>query len=203
MDTTTLSFPKKLNATVSNSPRTEDYKVQNIIATQLNSQGFNEMMANSLTTASYVQLSEMLKEEHNVIMLNPLSNDLAAMRQSLLFSGLEALSYNINRRNSDLKFFEFGKTYHNFKSGYEEHKHLTMFTTGNRNQESWTNTQKTKRFLLIQRLCECRFGTIGHQKTQNLPMKSDIFSEGIAIGFGNDILVEYGVVKNQSETFRH
>ena len=81
-----IKFSDKLNATVANSPRTEDYKVQNIIANQLNSQGFHEMMANSLTTSAYVQLSEMLKEEHNVLMLNPLSNDLAAMRQSLLFS---------------------------------------------------------------------------------------------------------------------
>jgi phenylalanyl-tRNA synthetase beta chain len=76
---------------------------------------------NSLTTASYIELSEMLKEEHNVTMLNPLSNDLATLRQSLLFSGLEAISYNINRRNSNLKLFEFGKSYHKF-SGFEEHK---------------------------------------------------------------------------------
>jgi phenylalanyl-tRNA synthetase beta chain len=77
-----ISFSEKLNATVSNSPRNEDYKLQNIVATQLNSQGFNEIMANSLTTASYIELSEMLKEEHNVTMLNPLSNDLATLRQS-------------------------------------------------------------------------------------------------------------------------
>ena len=112
-----IVFSKKLNATVSNSPRNEDYKVQNTVATQLNSQGFHEMMANSLTTASYVQLSEMLKEEYNVTMLNPLSSDLATMRQSLLFSGLEAISYNINRKNSDLKLFEFGKSYHKFLIG--------------------------------------------------------------------------------------
>ena len=190
-----IKFSEKLNATVSNSPRTEDYKVQNIIATQLNSQGFNEMMANSLTTSSYVQLSEMLKEEHNVMMLNPLSNDLAAMRQSLLFSGLEAVSYNINRRNSDLKLFEFGKTYHKFPSGFEEHKHLTMFITGNRNQESWTNTQKPTDFFMFKGYVNGVLSRLGIQKTQNLPMTSDVFSEGIAIGFGNDILVEYGVVK--------
>jgi phenylalanyl-tRNA synthetase beta chain len=190
-----IKFSEKLNATVSNAPRTEDYKVQNVIATQLNSQGFNEMMANSLTTASYVQLSEMLKEEHNVMMLNPLSSDLAAMRQSLLFSGLEALSYNINRRNSDLKFFEFGKTYHKFESGYEEHKHLTMFITGNRNQESWTNAQKPTDFFLFKGYVNAVLERLGIQKTQNLPMTSDVFSEGIAIGLGNDILVEYGVVK--------
>ncbi|QBN17505.1 phenylalanine--tRNA ligase subunit beta [Flavobacterium nackdongense] len=190
-----IKFSDKLNATVSNAPRTEDYKVQNVVASQLNSQGFNEMMANSLTTSSYVQLSKMLKEEHNVIMLNPLSNDLAAMRQSLLFSGLEALSYNINRRNSDLKFFEFGKTYHKFESGYEEHKHLTMFITGNRNQESWTNPQKPSDFFLFKGYVNAVLERLGIKKTQNLPMTSDVFSEGIAIGLGNDILVEYGVVK--------
>jgi phenylalanyl-tRNA synthetase beta chain len=190
-----IKFSEKLNATVSVSPRTEDYKVQNVIATQLNSQGFNEMMANSLTTSAYVQLSEMLKEEHNVVILNPLSNDLAAMRQSLLFSGLEAIPYNINRRNSDLKLFEFGKTYHKFPSGYEEHKHLTMFITGNRNQESWTNKQKPTDFFLFKGYVNGVLSRLGIQKTQNLPMTSDVFSEGIAIGFGNDILVEYGVVK--------
>jgi len=190
-----IKFSEKLNATVSNSPRTEDYKVQNVIATQLNSQGFNEIMANSLTTSTYVQLSEMLKEEHNVLILNPLSNDLAAMRQSLLFSGLEALSYNINRRNSDLKFFEFGKTYHKFPAAYEEHKHLTLFITGNRNQESWTTAQKSTDFFLFKGYVNGVLSRLGIQKTQNLPLTSDVFSEGIAIGFGNDILVEYGVVK--------
>ena len=190
-----IKFSDKLNATVSNAPRTEDYKVQNIIANQLNAQGFHEMMANSLTTASYVQLSEMLKEEHNVLMLNPLSNDLAAMRQSLLFSGLEAISYNINRKNADLKFFEFGKTYHKFPSGYQEDKHLTMFITGNRNQESWTNTQKPTDFFLFKGYINAVLSRLGIHKTQSLPIISDVYSEGIAIGFGNDILVEFGVVK--------
>lgn len=190
-----IKFSDKLNATVSNAPRTEDYKVQNVVASQLNSQGFHEMMANSLTTSSYVQLSEMLKEEHNVMMLNPLSSDLAAMRQSLLFSGLEAISYNINRRNSDLKLFEFGKTYHKFPSGYEEQKHLTMFITGNRNQENWANAQKPTDFFLFKGYVNAVLSRLGIQKTQSLPVASDVFSEGIAIGLGNDVLVEYGVVK--------
>ncbi len=190
-----INFSKKLNATVSNSPRNEDYKIQNTIATQLNSQGFNEMMANSLTTASYVELSEVLNSAHNVTMLNPLSNDLATMRQSLLFSGLEAISYNINRKNADLKLFEFGKTYHNLPSGYEEHKHLTLFLSGNRNQESWTNTQKPSDFFLFKGYVNAILSRLGIQKTQNLPVASDVFSEGIAIGFGQEIIVELGVVK--------
>jgi phenylalanyl-tRNA synthetase beta chain len=190
-----INFSKKLNATVSNSPRNEDYKIQNTIATQLNSQGFNEMMANSLTTASYVELSEVLNSEHNVTMLNPLSADLATMRQSLLFSGLEAISYNINRKNADLKLFEFGKTYHNFPSGYEEQKHLTLFLSGNRNQESWANPQKTSDFFLFKGYVNGILSRLGIQKTQNLPVTTDVFSEGVAIGFGQDIIVELGVVK--------
>jgi phenylalanyl-tRNA synthetase beta chain len=190
-----ISFSKKLNATISNSPRNEDYKLQNIVATQLNSQGFHEMMANSLTTASYVNLSDMLKEEHNVTMLNPLSNDLATMRQSLLFSGLEAVSYNINRKNADLKLFEFGKSYHKFLSGFEEHKHLTLLVSGNRNKESWTTSQKHSDFFLFKGYVDAVLARFGIQKTQNSPVTSDVFSEGIAIGTGHNALVEFGVVK--------
>ncbi len=190
-----INFSKKLNATVSNSPRNEDYKIQNVIATQLNSQGFNEMMANSLTTASYVELSEVLNQANNVTMLNPLSADLATMRQSLLFSGLEAISYNINRKNSDLKLFEFGKTYHNYLAGYEEKKHLTLFLSGNRNQENWTSAQKPSDFFLFKGYVNGILSRLGIQKTQNVPVTTDVFSEGIAISVGTEILVELGVVK--------
>ena len=190
-----INFTKKLNATVANSARTEDYKVQNIVATQLNSLGFHEMMANSLTSPDYVKLSEMLKEEYNVMMLNPLSNDLSAMRQSLLFSGLEAVSYNINRKNSDLKLFEFGKTYHKLPSGYNEPKHLTLFVTGNRVAESWTTTEKPSDFFLFKGFVDSILNRLGICKIQNKPVASDIFAEGIAIANGNDTLVEFGTIK--------
>ena len=190
-----IQFSKKLNATVSNSGRTEDYKVQNIIASQLNSVGFHEMMANSLTTPDYVKLSEDLKEEFNVMMLNPLSNDLSAMRQSLLFSGLEAVSYNINRRNADLKLFEFGKSYHKMPSGYEENKHLSLFVTGNRQGEIWTTPQKLSDFFMFKGYVQSILTRLSFGKTQTVPVSSDVFNEGIAIAIGNDILVEFGTVK--------
>ena len=190
-----INFTKKINATVANSPRTEDYKVQNLIASQLNSFGFNEMMANSLTTIDYIGLSEMLKEEFNVSMLNPLSNDLASMRQSMLFSGLEAVSYNINRRKSDLKLFEYGKTYHKLPSGYDEPKHLTLFVTGNNNSESWTNQSVPSDFFLFKGYVSSILDRLGLQKTKNIPTENDIFGEGIAIAYGNDTLVEFGTVK--------
>jgi len=190
-----IKFSDKLNATVAISPRTEDYKIQNSIATQLNGQGFHEMMANSLTNSNYIGLTETLQSQHNVMMLNPLSSDLAAMRQSLLFSGLEALSYNINRKNADLKFFEFGKTYHKYPSGYQENKHLTLFVTGNTNPESWTNTQKPTNFFLLKGYVHAVLDRLGIPKNQNAPVTSDVFSEGVAICLGTEILVEFGVVK--------
>jgi phenylalanyl-tRNA synthetase beta chain len=190
-----INFTKKLNATVANSPRTEDYKVQNIVASQLNSFGFHEMMANSLTTSDYLNLSEMLKEEFNVSMLNPLSNDLASLRQSMLFSGLESVSYNINRKKGDLKLFEFGKTYHKLPSGYDEPKHLTLFVTGNRIGESWTNQLKPSDFFLFKGYVLSILNRLGLQKTINIPAENDIFGEGIAIAYGNDTLVEFGTIK--------
>ncbi|WP_374548398.1 phenylalanine--tRNA ligase subunit beta [Flavobacterium sp.] len=190
-----INFTKKLNATVSNSARTEDYKVQNIVASLLNANGFHEMMANSLTTPEYISLSEMLKEEYNVSMLNPLSNDLSSMRQSLLFSGLEAVSYNINRKNTDLKLFEFGKTYHKLPSGYDEPKHLVLYLSGNRNKESWTNIQKPSDFFLFKGYISAILERLGIQKVQNRPVTSDVFAEGIAIASGNDNLVEFGTIK--------
>ena len=190
-----INFTKKLNATVSNSARTEDYKLQNIVGNQLNSLGFHEMMANSLTSPEYVALSEMLKEEHNVTMLNPLSADLSTMRQSLLFSGLEAISYNINRRNSDLKLFEFGKTYHNFENGYEEQKHLVLFLSGDRNAENWTNAQKPTDFFLFKGYVDAILSRLGIAKIKTEPLKSDVFAEGLRMVVGEETLVEFGTLK--------
>jgi phenylalanyl-tRNA synthetase beta chain len=191
-----IKFSQKLNATISNSSRTEEYKVQNIIANQLCSLGFNEMMANSLTTPDYTLLSEKIKSEFNVIMLNPLSYDLSAMRQSMLFSGLEAISYNINRRNSDLKFFEFGKTYHKLPSGYEENKHLTMFITGNSSAENWAKVSNKSDFFLFKGYLNTVFSRLSlDTKLTTLPLENDLFAEGIALAIGKEIVVEFGTVK--------
>jgi phenylalanyl-tRNA synthetase beta chain len=190
-----INFTKKINATIANSPRNEDYKVQNIIANQLNSLGFHEMMANSLTTSEYIKLTDTLKEEYNVTMLNPLSNELATMRQSMLFSGLEALSYNINRRNTDVKLFEFGKTYHKMPTGYEEPKHLTLFATGNTTVENWKTTQRPNDFFIFKGYIDAIIERLGLQKIMSLPSNSSLFSEAISLEIANDTLVEYGVVK--------
>jgi len=191
-----IEFTQKLNATTSHSSRTEDYKIQNIVANLLVGNGFNEMMANSLTSPSYVALSDNLNESNNVMMLNPLSSDLSAMRQSLLFSALEAVSFNINRRNSDLKLFEFGKTYHKLLSGNQENTHLTLTMTGDRNEESWTNTQKPTDFFLFKGFVIGVLERLGLSKTLvTTALKTDVFSEGLTLELGSSTLVEFGTIK--------
>ena len=185
----------KLNASISNSGKFEDYKLQNLIANQLVGQGFYETMANSLTTPAYLKLTEQLKEEQNVVMLNPLSQDLSVMRQSLLFSGLEAVSYNLNRKQADLKLFEFGKTYHNYDSGRIENKHLSLFVTGNKFAENWNSENSRGSFFYIKGIIERIFERLGISNLKSGDVKADIFSEGISISVGKTRLVEFGVIK--------
>ena len=190
-----IKTTEKLNASISNTSRFEDYKLQNVIGNQLASQGFFEIMANSLTSPKYIKLSEQLNADHNVKMLNPLSNDLEVMRQSLLFSGLEAVSHNINRKRDDLKLFEFGKTYHQYSDNREEHKHLALFVTGNKAQERW-NTQATPSdFFYLKGTIETVLERLGLNRLKSAPHKTDILSEGMSLSIGKKTLVEFGLVK--------
>ncbi|WP_075340855.1 phenylalanine--tRNA ligase subunit beta [Tenacibaculum agarivorans] len=189
-----IEFSHKLNTSISFDSDIQ-VKVENLAANQLISLGFNETMANSLTKADYIALSEDLNENFNVEMLNPLSNDLKVMRQSLLFSGLESIAYNINRKNSALKFFEFGKTYHKYENGYQEDKHLTLFVTGNRNKESWKVASQTSDFFYLKGVVSSILERLGVTKLKSSPIKSDVFSEGITLSLGKTKLVDLGVVK--------
>ncbi len=190
-----IGTTEKLNASISNSSRFEDYKLQNIVGNQLASQGFYEIMANSLTSPKYIELSEDLNEEHNVKMLNPLSNDLEVMRQSLLFSGLEAVSHNVNRKREDLKLFEFGKTYHQYSGNREEHKHLSLFVTGKKTEERWNAVTTPSDFFYLKGTLEVVLQRLGLTRLKSVPTKSDILSEGISLAIGKKTLVDFGLVK--------
>lgn len=190
-----INTTEKLNASISGSSKFEDHKIQNIVGNQLVSQGFFEISANSLTTPSYITLSDQLKDEHNVTILNPLSNDLSVLRQSLLFSGLEAVSYNINRKRLDLKLFEFGKTYHSFNGNREEQKHLTLFSTGNQNSDSWLSSNKKSDFFYLKGSIYSILERLGISRFQESPISNDLFSEGLTLGLGKMKLVNFGLVK--------
>ena len=189
-----IEFSHKLNTSISFDSNTET-KIENIVANQLSSLGFNETMANSLTKSDYTKLSENINEEANVAMLNPLSNDLRVLRQSLIFSGLESVSYNLNRKNNSLKFYEFGKTYHKYNDKYQEDKHLTLFVTGNRTKDAWNANNTTSDFFYVKGIITAVLSRLGINKTKISPIKNDVFSEGISLGLGKIKLVEFGVVK--------
>jgi phenylalanyl-tRNA synthetase beta chain len=188
-----VKYSHKLNTSISFDDF-DGVKIENIIANQLASQGFNETMANSLTKASYISLTDNLNSDNDVEILNPLSSDLGVMRQSLLFSGLESISYNINRKKSSLKLFEFGKSYHQFESGRSEQKHLTLFVTGNRTVDSWASEKKTSDFFYMKGVITTLLQRVGIHKLKTSPTKNDVFSEGITLSLGKIKLVDFGVV---------
>ena len=189
-----IKYSHKLNSSISFDDF-DDVKIENVISTQLISQGFNETMSNSLTKASYISMSENLNSDHDVAMLNPLSSDLGVLRQSLLFSGLESILYNINRRNSSIKIFESGKTYHKYESGYTEQKHLTLFVSGKRAKDSWITASKLSDFFYLKGVVNTIFAKLGITNVKTSPTKNDVFSEGITVSLGKIKLVDIGVVK--------
>lgn len=190
-----IPLNKKFNVSVSLSDRFDDHKIQQITAQQLVGKGFSEIMSNSLTTAKYTEYSNTISTDHQVEMLNPLSQDLAVMRQSMLFSGLESVAYNINRKNEDLKFFEFGKTYHKYGDKYEEPKHLAIFVTGKKHPESWTNALEKTDFFYFKGVVESILVRLGITATQLKTAKSSVFNEAVSIFHQKKQLVSFGTVQ--------
>ncbi len=190
-----IEYSSKVSATMAHSSKYEDTNIQNIIGAQLAGQGFFEIMNNSLTTAKYNELSTDIDPNQAVAILNPLSQDLAVMRQNMLFSGLETIAYNNNRKRSDLALFEFGKTYHRIGDNFEEPKHLTLFLTGNVYPEMWNApTQRTNFYYLkayIMRILE----RLGIKEVVESPTDESVFQEGIQLSLGKIHLASLGEVK--------
>ena len=127
------------------------HRLQQLVAEQLVGCGFNEILNNSLTKAAYYDGNETFKPENLVNLMNPLSNDLNVMRQTLLFGGLESIAHNANRKSADLRFFEYGNCYYYNKERkdaekvlacYSEDYHLGLWLTGKRVSGSWTHADE-------------------------------------------------------------
>ncbi|NNK71708.1 MAG: phenylalanine--tRNA ligase subunit beta, partial [Flavobacteriaceae bacterium] len=191
-----ISTSKKLNASIAHSSRFEDHKMQNIIGDLMASLGFYETISNSLTTAEYADLSDEFTAGGNVTLLNPLSQDLGSMRQSMLFSLLEAVAYNINRQQNDLKLFEFGKTYHHQESTTPvEQKHLSLLITGKNQMESWTIEQKPTDFFNLKGIIYALLDRLGLEDVKESPIQNKSFSEGLNLKVNNKSLLDFGIVK--------
>ncbi len=163
---------------------------ENTTANLLIGFGFNEMMGLSLTKESYYTETSTL-----VKVLNPLSSDLNVMRQSMLFGGLEALAYNINRKQADLKLFEFGKTYQTIDASfkYTETKHLTLFVTGRKYNENPYGENNKVDFNFLKATIESILTKLSITfKTTEL--EDTNLSYGLAIANKNKHLVSFGLV---------
>jgi phenylalanyl-tRNA synthetase beta chain len=189
-----ITLDNKFNVSVANSSKFEDYKVQNIIANFLVSLGFYETMANSLT-ADLTEHSSEINKSDNIEIINPLSQDLSVMRQTLLFSGLENIRFNLNRKNEDLKLFEFGKTYRKNKTKIEEHKRLSVFVVGNKNAETWTNKTAKADFFFIKGILNSVMDKLGLDfSIENY--NSDIISEGLNYKVNTKDVAKIGRLSN-------
>ncbi len=191
-----IAFKEKLNASVATTSPFEDYKVQTVIGDFLAAKGFYEIMTNSLSTPANNEVVERFKEDQTVKIINPLSNDLSIMRRSLLFSGLDAVLYNINRKKQNLKLFEFGKSYHIYNEKQVENKHLALFMTGNKNDDNWIAASEKVSFFTLKSSVESILQRLGINSFNTVASKSEEFAEGLTLKSKKVDLVDFGVVKN-------
>ena len=196
-----VEFPDKLNTSLSYNPKPNPVALQIRISEQLTAQGFNEILNNSLTKVSYYEPLEQLSLATCVKIMNPLSQDLGVMRQTLLFGGLESIQRNANRKNADLKFYEFGNCNHyNAQKiadrqakdphwvydplyAYSEEPHLALWLTGNKSAQSWVQKEEKVSFYTLHAYVNNVLRRLG-VNTQLLnmePLNSELCSDGMAI----------------------
>ncbi len=181
-------------------------KLQNLIAEQLVGCGFNEILNNSLTAVSYYEGLEAYPSSRAVMLMNPLSNDLNCMRQTLLFGGLESIAYNANRRSADLKFFEFGNCYYynadkrnpeKVLAPYSEDYHLGMWVTGKRVANSWAHADENSSVYELKAYVEDVFARLGLDMRGLVVgnLTDDLFSAALTVNTrGGKRLATFGVV---------
>ena len=193
-----IDYSTKINASVEESNPFASYKIENIIAELLRSNGFTEIMSNSLTTPKYVDLSQNINADTTVNILNPLSQDLSVLRQSMLFSGLESVAFNMNHKQKDLKFFEFGKIYNQYGQGkYVEEKHLALLLTGNLQPENWLASAQVTDFYHIKGQVEAILKRFGIKNYRMKPSDNPDLIEAVIIEADRKKLVEIGQIKGQ------
>lgn len=185
------------------------HKLENIIGEQLVGEGFNEILNNSLTKCAYYDDLSIYKKENLVRIMNPLSSDLNVLRETLLFGGLESIAYNANRKNPDLRFFEFGNVYiyspekkdaENPMQAYKEEKHLGLWVTGNRVSGSWAHPDEESTFfelkayvLNILRRIGLPFASIIIKNGDN-----EVFHKSLSItNRGGKLLAEFGIISKK------
>ena len=206
-----VEFPEKLNTSLSYNPKPNPVALQIRISEQLTAQGFNEILNNSLTKMSYYEALEELSLATCVKIMNPLSQDLGVMRQTLLFGGLESIQRNANRKNADLKFYEFGNCYHYDAEkiatrqakdpkweydplyAYSEEPHLGLWLTGNKTPQSWVQKEEKASFYTLRAYVNNVLRRLGiNVQLLNMePLNDELCSDGMVIKAPNGKQIGY------------
>ncbi len=198
-----VEIPQKLSASLSYFPKTDADAVQEKVSGYLSDAGFFEMLNNSLSKQKYIELSGT-NDDAAVRILNPLSQDLGVMRQSLLYSGLEAIEYNRNRQHADLKFFEFGTTYHKKEKGFEEQHRLSIFVTGKKQAASWNGDKAAANFFYLKTFVEniLLLAGMNMAKLKETSSEEKNFSYAVSWTMNEKEVVRFGsVAKKQLKPF--
>ncbi|MDR1666942.1 MAG: phenylalanine--tRNA ligase subunit beta [Bacteroidales bacterium] len=198
-----VQFNDKIHSTLAYVQKPEPEKMVNTVSDFLSSCGFNEIISNSLTKTAYYQLSAVFPAEKGVDILNPLSQDLGCMRQTLLYGGLEAILYNVNRRHSDLRLYEFGNCYLRERregqplAGFTEEKHLALFITGIKLPVNWNTPRQSADFYTTKAYAENVLKRLGID-LRRLRMaeaeNNDLFSESLLYSADGAPLLEVATV---------
>lgn len=185
-----IEIPSKVNASLNYTSKPDKDTVQHTVSDILVANGFFEILSNSLTKSAYYPEST-----DKVQILNPLSSDLDVMRQSLTYSGLEAIAYNSNRKNADLKLFEFGKTYAVTEDKYKENSQLAIFITGKSKSAVWNQIASASDFYTIKCVVDSLLNRLGisNLNSDELTDNED-FAYGIAYKKGQKTLVSFGEI---------
>tara|TARA_B100000959_G_scaffold180082_1_gene188349 strand:- start:281 stop:2707 length:2427 start_codon:yes stop_codon:yes gene_type:complete len=188
----------KINRTLTPYDQFTKNDYENKISNHLVSLGFYEIMTNSLTSPKNNENNKNIKESLNINILNSSSSDHSQLRNSLMFSGIETLSYNINRKQTNLKMFEFGKDYIKTKGKYDENEKLCLFITGNKLSKNWNNTLQKSDFYFIKGLVNSIIDRLNLNKMTSKPTTDINLKEGEALSLNDLIIVNYGILSESS-----
>ena len=204
-----IEFSESLNSNISYTTKPDRERMLDIVSGYLSSNGFYEIMSNSLTKSAYYDNLGSYKPEFLVRLYNPLSSDLNVMRQTLLFGGLEAVAYNAHRKMHDLRFYESGNCYfYNDKKSksnplgrYSEEQHVAIFITGNKYEPNWISREEKSSYFQLKSYVENIFARLGFNADRfdinYIKGKSDIFMEGLTYRQNHNTLAEFGIVTSK------
>lgn len=194
-----VPIPEKLNSSVTFRAKPDQEKLYNTTADLLVAKGFHEIMNNSLTSSQIWKKikSGAFNHERDIEILNPLSQELDVMRQTLLFGGLRAIEHNQNRQQPNLKFFEFGHDYRKGVNGeYAQRKKLNIWVCGNRDEENWRGSNEKADFYFLKGIVESILQKLGLWKNPvSAALLNDLFEEGYNIAIAKKSIVDLGWIR--------